>query len=233
MACFLSLECSSVEGSIALMESKKNHLGCLAFKKWQSSFNGKYMENSHSDRLPLEVDQVLKSTQKKLSDITFLAVGTGPGRWTGLRTALSVIRSISFALKCPIYPVSSLRIAAEELLFQSQPVLVAINGFKNQVYFIKWQSKNEIKGDLQLLSFSEWCIKMKEEQQLIKTKKVFCISDLEDFYPLPEELKTSFIFKKIYPSALKLADIVFRQQSLINPKSWEQIQASYMRSPLD
>ena len=232
MAFFLSLECSSLEGSIALMESTKKNLTCLAFNKWQCLFNGKHLENSHSDRLPLEVDKLLKTTEKNLSDIDFLAVGAGPGRWTGLRTALNVIRSLSFSLKCPIYPINSLRIAAEGLLPQSQPVFVAINGFKNQVYFIKWQSQNEIEGELQLLSFSDWCLKMKQEQQHLKKEKIFCISDLENFYLLPKELKNSFVFKNIYPNALRLAEIVFRQKFNITPKNWNQIQASYFRSPL-
>ena len=231
MACFLSLECSSLEGSVSLLEVKESQAHCLAFQSWRSVFNGKYLEKPHSDKLPLEISQILKKSQKTLSDIIFLAVGTGPGRWTGVRTALTVIRSLSFSLKCPIYPVNSLRIVAEELLAQSQPVLVAFNGFKNQVYFIKWRSQKEIEGKLQVLSFSDWCIKMKEEQRPRHKEKIFCISDLEAFYPLPEKLKSSFIFKTFSPNALRLAEIVWKHKSRMVPKSWNQVQASYFRSP--
>ena len=233
MACFLSLECSSIEGSVALMESKEGQLNCLSFREWQSFFNDSRLENSHSDKLPVEVNQMLISTKKKLSDIDFLAVGTGPGRWTGVRTAVNVARTLAFSLKLPVYTLNSLRVSAEEILPQSQPVFVAVNGFKNQIYTSKLQSQQELEGEVQILNFSDWCTKMRKERKFIKKEPVFCISDLEDFYSLPEDLKSSFLFKKLRPRALKLAEIIFRKKSQINPKTWDQVQAFYLRSPTD
>lgn len=232
MFCFLTLECSMTEGSLALLECDKKTLNCLAFVKWLNRFNGKYSKNPHSDKLPTEIDRTLKNAGKKLSNLNFLAVGVGPGRWTGVRTAVNVIRSLSFCLNIPVYPVNSLRVCAEALLAQSQPIFVAINGFKNQVYFGEFHSKEEIEGKTHLLHFSDWCKQMESKQNPVKETKLFCISDLEDFYPLPQHLRKMFSFKKLYPNALNLAQIVFRQREQRTPKEWHQVQAFYLRTPL-
>lgn len=234
MSCFLALECSMAEGSLALLKAGEKDLKCLAFKNWRSYFNGKYLENSHSDKLPLEINRVMNSSDKELSDLDFLAVGKGPGRWTGVRTAVSVVRTLSFCLNIPVYSVNSLRVCAEPFLTQSRrPVFSAINGFKGQVYFAEFHSEQEMEGKLHLLNFSDWCHHMEKRQRFLKEKNPICISDLEDFYTLPKKLKELFSFKKLYPDARYLAQIIFKQKEKRNLENWSQLQAFYLRSPLE
>lgn len=224
MPLVLALECSTVEGSLALFEFKAKNFNCLADKKWTHQA----LNNSHSDRLPLEVDSILKKSGKKLSEIQFLAVGSGPGRWTGVRTALSVIRSLSFSLKIPIYSVNSLRISVEPFLKNSQAVFSAVNGFKNQVYFAEFYSPEDLEGQIRLLSFEDWLKYMENKISALKEKPI-CISDLEDFYPIPSHLKSSFTLKKAFPEALHLAQIVFKQKEKIKMKNWKELKALYLR----
>ncbi len=233
MSYFLALECSLAEGSLALIEYDESQCKCLTLTKWLSHFNGQYLENSHSDRLPLEIKQIIESNNKKLSDIHFLAVGIGPGRWTGVRTAVSVIRSLSFCLNLPVYTVNSLRICAQPFLIQSKKVFVAVNGFKNKVYFGEFSSEQDREGDISLLNFSDWCKLMEQKQQLLNRQEIICISDLEDFYSLPEYLKTKNLFKKLYPDAFQLSQIVFKQKGLRTPKSWPQVHPFYLRDPFE
>jgi len=232
MSLFLALECSTVEGSLALLEAGEKQLKCLCFNKWLSHFNGKFLENSHSDKLPQEIYLALKTANKKLSDLKFLAVGIGPGRWTGVRTAINVIRSLSFYLKVPVYPVNSLRVCAEAVLFSSSPVFVAMNGFKNTVYFAEFCS-DDLDGSPCLLTFSNWLKQMKNYSRLFKEKKPICLSDLEDFYPVPQNIKTNFSFKKLCPDALNLGQIVFNQKEKRIHQNWSQLKAFYLRSPLE
>ena len=230
-SCFLALECSLTEGSLALLEYDETHLHCLGLKKWTLHYNGKHLQNSHSDNLPKEIDPLLKKAGKNLSDLQFLAVGTGPGRWTGVRTAINVIRTLAFCLDIPIYTVNSLRICAEPFLSQKKAVLVSINGFKNQIYFSEFYSQEEKEGSLELLTFEDWCKKMKNKKNLLNKQEVICLSDLEDFYPLPLELKKIFCFKKLYPKAFHLGEIIFKQKSYRKSISWKELHPFYMRSP--
>ena len=225
MCLFLSLECSSNKGSLALSEFNKKNLKERAFKKWTHQ----PFESAHSDRIPLEIDQALKTAGARLSDLQFLAVGAGPGRWTGVRVAISAIRSLSFALDIPVYPVNSLRICAEAFLASAQPVFVALNGFKSHVYFAKFHSLEDIEGEVSLLKLQDYFKKMKAQAG----KKPVCLSDLEDFYPLPDSLKKNFLLKKPSPSARALAQIIFKQKEKRVCQNWRELKAFYLRSPLE
>ncbi len=229
MSYFLSVECSSAQGSLALSKIS-DKLDCLFFKKWMHKKGSK---SSHSDKLPLSMDQALKKGGIKFSDLSFLSVGIGPGRWTGVRAGVQAIRSMAFCLKLPIYPVNSLRVCAEALLLQTQPVLVAFNGFKGHVYFAKFNSLQDQDGRAHLLPFPDWLQQMEGLAPQKGEKKRFCISDLKDFFPLPQNLTKAFLFKNLYPSALHLSQIIFRQKNMRQAKSWSQLQAFYLRSPVD
>ena len=56
----------------------------------------------------LGVDQVLKRASIDLRDISALAVGVGPGSFTGIRTAVSVAQAISYARNIPLISIPSL-----------------------------------------------------------------------------------------------------------------------------
>ena len=62
-------------------------------------------------------------------------------------------------------------------------------------------------------------------------KNPICLSDLENFYPLPDSLKKNFRFKKPFPSARDLAQIIFRQKEKRVCQSWRELKAFYLRSP--
>ena len=233
MSCGLALECSSVKGSLALwaLDEKRKKITLLAKAEW--THQAKTLGLSHSDRLPLEIGSLLKKAKKKLSDLKYLALGAGPGRWTGVRTGLNTAKALSFSLKIPVYPVNSLRICAEPFLSQFYPLLTAFNSFKNQVYFSKFNSLKDLEGEPCLLTFEDWMDKMRATAKRLKGQKALCLSDLEDFYPLPKDLKKAFSFKKFYPKAEDLAQIVFRQREKREPKAWFELKAFYLRSPLE
>jgi tRNA threonylcarbamoyl adenosine modification protein YeaZ len=53
-------------------------------------------------------DELLRSAGVERSDLTGLAVGTGPGSFTGLRLGLAAARGLAFALDLPAAGVSTL-----------------------------------------------------------------------------------------------------------------------------
>lgn len=53
------------------------------------------------------VTEVLRSAGLALAEIDAIAVGTGPGSFTGLRIAVSYAKGLAFALKLPLAGVSS------------------------------------------------------------------------------------------------------------------------------
>lgn len=76
-----------------------------------------------------------------LPSLHAVAMGRGPGAFTGLRTAVSVAQGLAFGLACPVVPVDSLLIVAEDAFEQAGrpmthawPVWVAVDARMNEVY---------------------------------------------------------------------------------------------------
>ena len=62
-----------------------------------------------------QIDEVLGAAGRSLDDVAALAVGTGPGSFTGLRVGLATVKTIAYARNLPLVGVMSsdaLRLAA-------------------------------------------------------------------------------------------------------------------------
>lgn len=69
--------------------------------------NGSY---HHSERLHPIIEELLKKHQLEPKALGGVAMGLGPGSYTGLRIGASTAKGISFALNIPIVGVSSLEL---------------------------------------------------------------------------------------------------------------------------
>jgi tRNA threonylcarbamoyladenosine biosynthesis protein TsaB len=67
---------------------------------------------SRAVRVLEDADELLRESAYEQQDLTALAVGTGPGSFTGLRLGLAAARGLAFALELPVAGVSTLRVLA-------------------------------------------------------------------------------------------------------------------------
>jgi tRNA threonylcarbamoyladenosine biosynthesis protein TsaB len=67
---------------------------------------------SQAVRVLEDADELLRESGHEPSDLNALAVGTGPGSFTGLRLGLAAARGLAFALELPVAGVSTLRALA-------------------------------------------------------------------------------------------------------------------------
>ena len=128
---------------------------------------------SHSEKLLPEMLSVFREAGEELSRLRFLAVSTGPGRFTGVRTAVNAARALSFALNIPCYPFHSLRLTAEGFLTESPIITVAFNSFKNSVYFAEFSSSGKEQTALCTLPFPQYLERMEG--------KTLCVGDVPPF----------------------------------------------------
>ncbi|WP_085978598.1 tRNA (adenosine(37)-N6)-threonylcarbamoyltransferase complex dimerization subunit type 1 TsaB, partial [Rubrivivax gelatinosus] len=64
-----------------------------------------------------------------LADLEAVAFGRGPGAFTGLRTSCAVAQGLAFGIGCPVLPVDSLLIVAEDARVQRM----------DEVYAARWR----------------------------------------------------------------------------------------------
>ena len=89
----------------------------------------------HGEQLAPLIEQALLQVGLVRQDLTAIAVGVGPGPFTGLRVGLVTARTLGFVLELPVYGVCSLDvIAVEAALSAGQPFVVATDARRKEVY---------------------------------------------------------------------------------------------------
>lgn len=92
-------------------------------------------------------EQLLADAGIKKSQLDAIALGRGPGAFTGVRLTIAIAQGIALALDRPIVPVSTL--AALALRAQGPRVLVSIDARMNEVYAAAYELRD---GDAFALS---------------------------------------------------------------------------------
>ena len=67
-----------------------------------------FKEQSHGSRLALMINQVLDNAGVKISQLSAVAVASGPGSYTGLRIGTSTAKGLCYSLNVPLIAVDSL-----------------------------------------------------------------------------------------------------------------------------
>jgi len=76
--------------------------------------------NIHASYLTVFIEELMKISGKKYSDLDAIAVSKGPGSYTGLRIGVSTAKGLCYALDIPLLSVNTLEsMAAGLLLTQS------------------------------------------------------------------------------------------------------------------
>ena len=98
----------------------------------------------HAREILKRIDDVLKLANTSIEELDFLAVGIGPGRFSGLRVSISAIKSISYVLSIPIIAISSLEIIAREIMEKNdkENVILIEDAGRGNLYIGSYALKN-------------------------------------------------------------------------------------------
>ena len=99
---FLAFETSTDMMSVAL---------CVGDQTWHLHTQGG--ANASAQLIP-SIHKLLAQAQLRLTDLTALVVGHGPGSFTGLRTACSVAQGLALGANLKVIPVDTLMVVAED-----------------------------------------------------------------------------------------------------------------------
>ena len=101
----------------------------------------------HGEMLAPGIEHVLGAAGVPASSLTAIAVGVGPGPFTGLRVGLVTARTLSLALSIPVHGVCSLDILAAEALDAGlDDFLVATDARRKEVYLASYAAGRRVSG---------------------------------------------------------------------------------------
>ena len=88
---------------------------------------------THSRRLLGSIDWLLHTAEMKMTDIAALALGTGPGSFTGLRIGMATAKGLAHGKGLPLIGVSSLDAVAASVRSE-RLICVVMDARKKEVY---------------------------------------------------------------------------------------------------
>ena len=250
MLCLL-IETTSPKGSLGLcsLSSEAGDTLPIVIKEWSGS--------SHSASITLAFESLFKNPEEwgsegrpspgfsskgtissKLAlnkknlnkNLSFLALGVGPGRFTGVRVGVSFAKTLSYILHTPIYPVSSLKILAESQVEQEKPILVLVNAFKNSLYMALYQKKESKLAELIPPS-----VVLPQDLSKKVQPECVCVGDgyaaYEAAWPLDFKKKIQ-VKENIFPEVKYFPSLLQREFDSSQLIQWEELKPVYLRSPV-
>lgn len=125
MSLILNFETSSKNCSVTL--SSKGEL--------LSNFDLEDDKYRHSELLTTTIRDILSQNNLIVKDLSAVAIGVGPGSFTGLRIGFSVAKGLCYPHKINLIGISSLKILANSIKSDSEYIIPMIND-KGDFYYL-------------------------------------------------------------------------------------------------
>ena len=139
MAYILNLETATKNCSVAVAKNGQ----VLAFRDMAE------LGYSHAEKLHVFIEEVLKEVGLQFKDLDAIAVGQGPGSYTGLRIGVSAAKGLAFALGIPLIAVDTLAVLAAQAKVSDGSIVPLIDARRMEVYSAVFDSDLNNKREVQ------------------------------------------------------------------------------------
>lgn len=114
-----------------LLDSSNKYLA-VGLSKDGQVFDSIFYEawQRQSEMMVVEIDNILKRNNVYNDQLDSIVVGIGPGSYTGVRIAITIAKTIAYALKIDVYQVSSLSL----LRMDDKPTICIFNARSGRSY---------------------------------------------------------------------------------------------------
>ncbi len=124
MALILTIETSTKNCSVGIAKDGQT----LAVKEMN---NGNY---SHAETLHVFIEEILKENNLTTASLDAIAVGKGPGSYTGLRIGVSAAKGLCYALNIPLISIDTLAILATSIAIKDGVIVPMLDARRLEVY---------------------------------------------------------------------------------------------------
>ena len=200
MPIILNIETSSTNCSVSLSNNNKL-IDCL--EKDSPNY-------SHSQKLHSFISELMEKNNISFKDLDAVAVGIGPGSYTGLRIGLSAAKGICYALDIPLISVSSLENMVSNIQFEGI-IISTIDARRDEVYSCIFdKDKKVLREELPEI------INSKSYINYSKTDKVLIVGNGQKKCKEIIDFNNNFNWNKNIqkPSASNMGDIAYKKFEL-------------------
>jgi len=180
-------------------------------------------KKTHSQKLMVIVDQILKNLNLKLEELDGIAVSVGPGSFTGIKIGMATAMGLSLSKNIPMVGISSLEALAYNVGEFKSIICPIIDAKRNEVYTAVFK----FDGTEMIRLEPDTAINI---EQLIGKLKMFSKDvllvgqDAEKFYEeIGSKLKNNVYLSKSIPRASSVAMLS------INREFRSEIKPNYIR----
>ena len=103
-------------------------------------------QRRHAEQLAPAIRYLLDESDSAAADLTAVAVGVGPGLFTGLRVGITTAKVLAQSLRVPVVPVSSLDLLAYPHRFARREVVALIDAKRGEVFTATYR---QVPGGMQ------------------------------------------------------------------------------------
>jgi N6-L-threonylcarbamoyladenine synthase/tRNA threonylcarbamoyladenosine biosynthesis protein TsaB len=218
----LAFDTSTAQGSVAVLEGER----VLSERSWRRA-------QSHSEYLTSEIEEALKDAQLTPAELDALAVGQGPGSFTGIRVAINAARALGYALQKPIYVRDTSAILVQPIM-REEPVLVLINAQKNSFFASRFVPGDHAPDGWRRARPLEFKT-LDEVQAILLGGPHLCVGDGCELAELDLRPEAKLHFMRDasisdFPLATSLGHLTFSQRDHHPPLDWNAVQPLYIRA---
>ncbi len=129
----LGIDTSTKLCSVALYDTDKGVLGEINIT----------VPKNHSNVILPMIDQLFSFTTKTIEEVEKIAVGIGPGSFTGIRVGMAIAKGLAIGKKIPILGISGLDALADSVQGEGR-IFALLDARKERVYYRVFDSKTAL-----------------------------------------------------------------------------------------
>ena len=133
----------------------------------QCYYKKRSAQNQISELLINEIEKFILSSKRKLKDLTAIYVITGPGSFTGVRSALTYAKVLKLTLQIKVFGVSKFEILNNLAKLDNRKNKYIIIQNKEKDFFIQNFNFNNPSGPPKLGNFDQDILKLKKDLTII------------------------------------------------------------------
>ena len=174
------------------------------------------LPKQHTERLLIEIKALLENANAQLHDLNAIAVGCGPGSFTGIRLACSIAQGLAFSNDLRTIQVSSLEVLARNINanFGAERIISIVDARMKQLYVGEFLYSKEV-----LVASNTFVIPVEEFKLSAYEENTFFVGDgcnlIEN--QLKEISKNVFLNLPLALDLLSIAKDKYINEELLEP----------------